>query len=446
MAKPINKTCTFCHSQISMDIEPVFCPYCGKKLIADKVSIAHSTQNHLSTEVTDESQQTDTIISDNPDATLCECICNNCKQIALINISKKEAFCQHCGKKLMEKGELINSVPKDMKAFWQIHKKKLKIAAIAVFAFFCVMIVACGAISEKSGNRSKIKETETAATEATNLISKISPKMYSDLDLEKDETKTVEFSVYCDGSITEDDISVEIADTSIADVSDVVMEENILSYSVTVSVIGKKAGTTTLTITSKDGKVQSKAVNLSVSGITKISFNDTNVNLTIGDSTTVSALIVPSGITKDEFTVTATDSAIIGISNIQLNDEEEDARLTFTATGLSKGNTTIKIQSTYNDEYALTYVTVADRPTEAPTEKPTEKPVEKPADNNSGQSNTAQQNISVYNDDYSDTTVYITDTGTKYHNSGCRFLKDSQYAISLDEAIAQGYEPCQVCH
>ncbi len=41
-------------------------------------------------------------------------------------------------------------------------------------------------------------------------------------------------------------------------------------------------------------------------------------------------------------------------------------------------------------------------------------------------------------------TVYITDTGTKYHREGCRFLK-SKHAISRSDAIKNGYEPCGVC-
>ncbi len=45
----------------------------------------------------------------------------------------------------------------------------------------------------------------------------------------------------------------------------------------------------------------------------------------------------------------------------------------------------------------------------------------------------------------SQTVVYITDTGSKYHQSGCRYLEDSQHEISLSSAIAQGYEPCKVC-
>lgn len=42
-------------------------------------------------------------------------------------------------------------------------------------------------------------------------------------------------------------------------------------------------------------------------------------------------------------------------------------------------------------------------------------------------------------------TVYITNSGTKYHKSGCKYLKKSKTAISLSDALAQGYEPCKVC-
>ena len=45
-----------------------------------------------------------------------------------------------------------------------------------------------------------------------------------------------------------------------------------------------------------------------------------------------------------------------------------------------------------------------------------------------------------------DTKVFITATGTKYHRSGCRHLKDSKRSISVDDANKQGYEPCSVCH
>ncbi|MBN1321760.1 MAG: hypothetical protein JXA87_13080 [Thermoleophilia bacterium] len=44
-----------------------------------------------------------------------------------------------------------------------------------------------------------------------------------------------------------------------------------------------------------------------------------------------------------------------------------------------------------------------------------------------------------------DQTVYITDTGKKYHRDGCRHLSESKHPISLAEAKRAGYEPCKVC-
>ncbi len=44
-----------------------------------------------------------------------------------------------------------------------------------------------------------------------------------------------------------------------------------------------------------------------------------------------------------------------------------------------------------------------------------------------------------------DITVYITDTGKKYHNSGCRYLSKSRISISLTKARQRGYTACSVC-
>jgi endonuclease YncB( thermonuclease family) len=46
--------------------------------------------------------------------------------------------------------------------------------------------------------------------------------------------------------------------------------------------------------------------------------------------------------------------------------------------------------------------------------------------------------------DESDTAVYVTETGTKYHRATCRHLSKSKVAISLDEAKRK-YEPCKEC-
>lgn len=42
-------------------------------------------------------------------------------------------------------------------------------------------------------------------------------------------------------------------------------------------------------------------------------------------------------------------------------------------------------------------------------------------------------------------TVYVTDTGSKYHKESCSYLK-SKNPMSLDEAKRRGYEPCSRCY
>lgn len=43
-----------------------------------------------------------------------------------------------------------------------------------------------------------------------------------------------------------------------------------------------------------------------------------------------------------------------------------------------------------------------------------------------------------------DPTVYVTDTGSKYHTAGCSYLK-SKHEIRLSVAIDMGYTPCSRC-
>jgi methylphosphotriester-DNA--protein-cysteine methyltransferase len=44
-----------------------------------------------------------------------------------------------------------------------------------------------------------------------------------------------------------------------------------------------------------------------------------------------------------------------------------------------------------------------------------------------------------------ETTVYITNTGEKYHTERCASLRKSKISIRLDQAVSRGYEPCKRC-
>ena len=48
--------------------------------------------------------------------------------------------------------------------------------------------------------------------------------------------------------------------------------------------------------------------------------------------------------------------------------------------------------------------------------------------------------------DSNSVTVYVTNTGSKYHKAGCSYLRQSKIAISLSEAKAEGYTPCSRCY
>ncbi len=42
-------------------------------------------------------------------------------------------------------------------------------------------------------------------------------------------------------------------------------------------------------------------------------------------------------------------------------------------------------------------------------------------------------------------TVYITESGKKYHAKNCSLVKTGKKGIELAEAKKQGYEPCKLC-
>jgi endonuclease YncB( thermonuclease family) len=67
-----------------------------------------------------------------------------------------------------------------------------------------------------------------------------------------------------------------------------------------------------------------------------------------------------------------------------------------------------------------------------------------PSDSGAPAAATAQAPSTGGNHD-ENVTVYVTNTGHKYHAAGCRYLARSQIPISLADAKARGYTPCSVC-
>jgi len=45
----------------------------------------------------------------------------------------------------------------------------------------------------------------------------------------------------------------------------------------------------------------------------------------------------------------------------------------------------------------------------------------------------------------SDIMVHITRTGHKYHSAGCRYLRQSDFVVTLKQAKDRGLDACSVC-
>lgn len=58
----------------------------------------------------------------------------------------------------------------------------------------------------------------------------------------------------------------------------------------------------------------------------------------------------------------------------------------------------------------------------------------------------AQQKQSTSTSSDAATTVYITESGSKYHKANCQYLSKSKKSIDLSKAKQQGYEPCSKCY
>lgn len=83
-------------------------------------------------------------------------------------------------------------------------------------------------------------------------------------------------------------------------------------------------------------------------------------------------------------------------------------------------------------------------PTIAPAPDPTTVPVASTktgASASSGDSNTQASSAASS----SGATVYVGNTGTKYHRESCSTLKGKGHAISLEKALSEGREPCKRC-
>ena len=106
-----------------------------------------------------------------------------------------------------------------------------------------------------------------------------------------------------------------------------------------------------------------------------------------------------------------------------------------------ESNTDTEEEQTVTEQAESTEPEVVEEP--AQEEQTAEQVTEQPATTQEEQV-AEQQDSNTAVESNTDVTVYITNTGSKYHTGTCRTLKNSKIHISLSDAIGS-YEPCGIC-
>ena len=75
----------------------------------------------------------------------------------------------------------------------------------------------------------------------------------------------------------------------------------------------------------------------------------------------------------------------------------------------------------------------------------TEKSSSKTTNTNNNNTNVSSSPTTNSNDNQSE-MVWVGETGSKYHYQDCRTLQGKGHQITLKQALAEGRQPCKVCH
>ncbi len=208
-------------------------------------------------------------------------------------------------------------------------------------------------------------------------------------------------------NITNEDIVVTSSDSAVIEITEI----TVIDSRITFNCNALAAGSATVKVSSVDESVVSNIVTFAVEQAPKIKaigkFRISSALCEVGDTVNISLYMTPSGITKDDFSITNTDSSVIGISNIQVNDDGDKTLLTFTASALKAGGAEISVVS-------------ADEKTE---------------------SNAIH--FTVREKDTSP-TVYVTPYGDHYHYSASCAGKNAS-STTLNKAKSRGFAACSKC-
>lgn len=173
-------------------------------------------------------------------------------------------------------------------------------------------------------------------------------------------------------------------------------------------------------------------------GISGSSDEGTSLSATNSTYNAISMNIYKSLYTANEFAENIVKEEIINTEKIDTASKEENQN----TEKASNTSTYVKTNSTPKSKQQSTSKKGTNSNSKASTSTNSAKRTNNKI---SISSNSSSSNISTSKSDETSETVWVGNTGSKYHRQSCGTLKGKGHKITLKEALAEGREPCKVC-
>ena len=135
------------------------------------------------------------------------------------------------------------------------------------------------------------------------------------------------------------------------------------------------------------------------------------------------------------------ESTLAALSSVEVYRTDTDGTVIATSDGSS-----VSWQTGATAPRQQVEETQEETATEQTQETETVQEVETAQETETAQEAEPAQSAEAADDQDSGVTVYITNTGEKYHLDGCSSLSKSKISTSLESAKSRGYEPCKRCN
>lgn len=211
--------------------------------------------------------------------------------------------------------------------------------------------------------------------------------------------------------LSREDVILNISNEEVIEINEISFCNDESTTLFRFSVIGIAEGQCEINLQSESGNVQSKPLIFIVENAPVVRtfgrFSQDVFRLEVGDTYEFTQHMLPSGVSREDFSIEISDNSIISVTENRLENEDDKTAFQYTVKALAPGESTIQLIS-------------------------------------SDQKTTSQVLTFIVSAKDTSRIVYITPTGEKYHFSAA-CAGENASSITLNQAKAHGYQPCKKC-